>query len=490
MTVVQDVPVIAFLSGDTIVNYGGTVRCSVYVQQQFGTMTVGIDTANSGNYKSLGSLGLFGGESYSFSTGNACAWDSVKVRITDSKGNVVAKGFRVRVRPRPLTITSIDSTVNTITVNFSQSQETDFSQYRIYRNTTNAVDTTCELWATITAVGTVSYTTPTPSYAWNPRYYRVYQADTEGLYSVGSNVVYGCIINSPPSTPVIVYPVNNGDSIWPNNNLRWHPSIDPNGNGVRYKVLVNYNNAGYSQFATALTDTFVQLAGCDSVLSLKFKVIASDTLGDSSAWSAERTAFIRHAITDIDGNTYNIVTIGTQLWMVENLKTTHYKDGSAIPLVTDPTAWSNLTTPGYCWGNNDSIGYGNTYGALYNWYSVNTGKLAPTGWHVPTDSEWEVLSTYLGGDAVAGGPLKSTSTLWVSPNTGATNTSGFSALPGGWRFNDGAVFGIGSHGGWWSSTAFDATNSWFRSMDYDIADVSHGYYNSVYGFSIRCVRNP
>ena len=211
----QDVPVITFLSADTIIDHGGTVRCSVYVQQQFGTMTVEIDTANSGNYKSLGSLGLSGGESYSFSTGNACSWDSVKVRITDDEGNVVNKGFKVRVRPRPLTITSIDSTVNTITVHYSQSQETDFAQYRIYRNTTNAVDTTSELWATITAIGTVSYTTPSPSFAWNPRYYRVFQIDTEGVWSAGSNVVYGCIINSPPSTPVITYPVNNGDSIWP-----------------------------------------------------------------------------------------------------------------------------------------------------------------------------------------------------------------------------------------------------------------------------------
>ena len=108
-------------------------------------------------------------------------------------------------------------------------------------------------------------------------------------------------------------------------------------------------------------------------------------------------------VVDIDGNVYHTVTIGTQVWMVENLKTTRYNDGTAIPLVTDGTAWAALTTPGYCWYNNDSATYKNTYGALYNWYAVNTGKLAPTGWHVPTDSEWTVLTTYLGGESLQAG---------------------------------------------------------------------------------------
>ena len=495
VTVVQDVPMITFLSGDTIVNFGGTVRCSVYVKQQFGTMTVGIDTANSGTYKSLGNLGLSGGEEYSFSTGNASAWDSVKIRVTDSKGNMVTKGFRVRIRPRPLTITSIDSTVNTITVHYSQSQETDFTKYRIYRNTTTTVDTTCELWVTITAIGTVSYTTPSPSYAWNPRYYRVYQADAEGLWSAGSNVVYGCIVNSPPNTPVITYPANNGDSIWPiNDTLRWHTCNDPNGNGVRYKVLVNYNNFGYSQLATSLMDTFVQLL---DTLPLKFKVMAYDTLGDSSGWSTERSALIRTLMNDTDGNVYKIVTIGTQVWMAENLKTTKYNDGSMIPLVIDSTAWSNLKTPGYCWYNNDLVTYGNIYGVLYNWYTVNTGKLAPLGWHVPTYDEWIILINFLGGSSVAGGAMKDTgTTYWQSPNIGATNTSGFMALPGGERdWNTGDFYSIGYGGEWWSSTS---SGIWPTgtpvSLKYGIgnseANIGGGQDFVNVGCSVRCVRNP
>ena len=116
-----------------------------------------------------------------------------------------------------------------------------------------------------------------------------------------------------------------------------------------------------------------------------------------------------------------------------NLKTTKYNDGTSIPNVTNDTSWSNLTTGAYCWYNND-VSYKNPYGALYNWYAVNTGKLAPKGWHVPSDAEWTTLITYLGGESIAGGKLKEAGTThWLSPNTEATNSTGFSALPGGRR---------------------------------------------------------
>ena len=143
-------------------------------------------------------------------------------------------------------------------------------------------------------------------------------------------------------------------------------------------------------------------------------------------------------VTDIDSNVYHTVTIGTQVWMVENLKTTRYNDGQEIPLVTDTVSWENLTSPGYSWFNNDTV-FKKSYGALYNWYTVNTGKLAPAGWHVPTLTEWNTLAAFLGGNTTAGGKMKSTGTiesdtgLWYSPNTNATNSSGFTAIPGGYR---------------------------------------------------------
>lgn len=197
-------------------------------------------------------------------------------------------------------------------------------------------------------------------------------------------------------------------------------------------------------------------------------------------------------VTDIDSNVYHTVTIGTQVWMVENLKTTKYNDGTAIPNVTDSTAWSGLSTPAYCWYNNDSITNKTTYGALYNLYTVNTGKLCPTGWHVPTDAEWTTLTTYLGGESVAGGKLKETGTThWLSPNTGAINESDFTALPGGYRYYSGIFNYVGKYGYWWSSTEDESNNSWAWDRDmvfnYNVVFRDINYKNN--GFSVRCLRD-
>jgi uncharacterized protein (TIGR02145 family) len=150
-------------------------------------------------------------------------------------------------------------------------------------------------------------------------------------------------------------------------------------------------------------------------------------------------------ITDKDGNVYTSVTIGTQVWMVENLKTTKYNYGTEIPNVTDNTEWSNLTTPAYCWYDND-ITKKTPFGALYNFYAVNTGTLCPTGWHVPSNTEWTTLFNYAGGLAVAGGKLKETGTThWNAPNTGATDEYGFKYLPGGLRDSYGSIYSLGGY---------------------------------------------
>ena len=192
---------------------------------------------------------------------------------------------------------------------------------------------------------------------------------------------------------------------------------------------------------------------------------------------------------DIDGNIYHTVTIGKQVWMVENLKVTKYNNGTAIPLVTDDTAWGNLTTGGYCWYNNNDVAYKNTYGALYNWYAVNTGKLAPAGWHVPTSYEWNTLTTYLGGMSVAGGKLKETGTThWQSPNTGATNESGFTALPGGRLNGSGGYCHIGMCSNWWSSTELEESADFWGNY-YEDSSMSPALYNKHFGFSVRCIKN-
>ena len=213
----------------------------------------------------------------------------------------------------------------------------------------------------------------------------------------------------------------------------------------------------------------------------------SDKANKSEVSPSEQTQYI---VEDIDGNVYKTVKIGNQTWMTKNLKTSRFNDGTPIPLVTDGAAWAALTTPAYCWYNNDSVSYKNTYGALYNGYAVMTGKLCPTDWHVPTDEEWTKLIKYLGGESYAGDRLKETGTdYWVSPNTGATNESGYTALPGGLRYHDGIFHDFGFSGYWWTSTEYSDTRAFFRYMDYEYSNV-FGFNNSKnIGFSVRCIRD-
>ena len=194
-------------------------------------------------------------------------------------------------------------------------------------------------------------------------------------------------------------------------------------------------------------------------------------------------------VTDIDGNIYNTITNGTQVWMKENLKVTRYRNGNDIPNVTDSIAWSTLTTGAYCSYDNNTIN-ANSYGYLYNWYAVSDSQnIAPTGWHVPSDDEWTTLIEYLGGSDVAGGKMKETGTnYWVDPNTGATNESGFTALPGGYRYSlDGMCYLLGKGGYWWSSTTADASDAWLSSVIYNNTHSPQYYYNKRHGYSIRCV---
>lgn len=193
--------------------------------------------------------------------------------------------------------------------------------------------------------------------------------------------------------------------------------------------------------------------------------------------------------TDIDGNVYKLVTIGTQVWMAENLKTTRFNDGTPIPLVTGNAEWSRLTTPGYSWFQNDSLGYGITYGAKYNWHAVNTGRLCPAGWRVATDADWTTLITYLGGQRVAGGRLKpSGATPTGSPQGSALDNTGFNAQLSGMRGGHGSFIYFGNYGKWWTSTRYDREFAWFRDMSATDNIVGVNYERKHFGFSVRCVQ--
>ena len=200
-------------------------------------------------------------------------------------------------------------------------------------------------------------------------------------------------------------------------------------------------------------------------------------------------------VTDIDGNVYKIVTIGTQVWMTENLRVTHYNDGTPIPNVTDNAEWAALTTSGYCWYDNDEATYKEVYGALYNWHAVNTGMLCPEGWHVPSDAEWDILTEYLGGDTLAGGMLKATGTVetgdgsWYDPNIAAADEYGFSALPGGGHYFNGAFGWMGYYGTYWTATGNSSSNAWTRYMRYDSRRLVRDQYDKKVGYSVRCIKD-
>jgi uncharacterized protein (TIGR02145 family) len=197
-----------------------------------------------------------------------------------------------------------------------------------------------------------------------------------------------------------------------------------------------------------------------------------------------------NSIRDIEDNTYKIVTIGTQVWMAENLKTTKYNDGTEIPMVVDNDEWAKLITPAFSWYNSDQTDNKKTYGALYNWFAVNTNKLCPAGWHVSTDGDWVTLVTFLLGGTDVGGKLKEKGTAhWKSPNTGATNESSFTALPGGYRSFEGAFNYISISGYWWSSTEYNEANVLFWNLRYKVSGTFKYRSEKNCGFSVRCVQD-
>ncbi len=197
-------------------------------------------------------------------------------------------------------------------------------------------------------------------------------------------------------------------------------------------------------------------------------------------------------ITDRDGNIYKTVMIGDQIWMAENLRTTSLNDGTPVVNETDMTKWVQITTPAYSWCNND-IGTKEPYGALYNWYAVNTGKLCPSGWRVPSDEDWKKLTDFLGGHEIAGGKLKESGTVhWNSPNTGATNESGFTAVPAGYRYGyfwgQGTFYENGINGYYFTSTECTDTHIWTRTMNSGNTKIYRSIFVKNNGFSVRCIK--
>lgn len=201
-------------------------------------------------------------------------------------------------------------------------------------------------------------------------------------------------------------------------------------------------------------------------------------------------SFSTGTITDIDGNIYHYVTIGSQTWMVENLKTSRYRNGDTINIVPENSKWANLTTGALAHSNND-IGNINVHGKLYNWYAVaDTRNICPVGWHIPSDIEWGDLLTSLGGGSIAGGKLKQTGTTnWNDPNTGATNSSGFTGLASGTRDYDGTFKEFKRSAYYWASSETSATNATGWYLFYNYNSVLNGSYSKKDAFIVRCLKD-
>jgi uncharacterized protein (TIGR02145 family) len=195
-------------------------------------------------------------------------------------------------------------------------------------------------------------------------------------------------------------------------------------------------------------------------------------------------------VTDIEGNTYKTIKIGDQLWMSENLITTRFNDGTDIALTKDDDAWRNLKSSGYCWYNNDEASFKDPYGAIYNGYTVASGKLCPAGWHVPTIDEWRTLRDFLGDSTKAGGKIKESGTAhWLSPNKGADNRTGFTALPAGIRYFEGTFASVLSFSGMWSATEVSDEKEWYTGLYYGEAGFITDRRNRKYGLSVRCLKD-
>lgn len=230
--------------------------------------------------------------------------------------------------------------------------------------------------------------------------------------------------------------------------------------------------------------------------TLAFYSCTKDEINPSNPYNGKSFAIFNRdvtygTLTDQDGNEYKTIKIGTQTWMAENLRTTKYRNGENIQKATNSSVWSSISSGGYCNFNNtedyDTI---STYGRLYNWYAVNDSrKIAPSGWHIPSDAEWTIMINYLGGELIAGGRLKmKESLIWMNLDPNITNESGFTAIRAGSREWYTGRYDYAC--GFWSSTqADDQVSSWYRYLEIGYNGVMRYNPNKSYGFSIRCVKN-
>jgi uncharacterized protein (TIGR02145 family) len=256
---------------------------------------------------------------------------------------------------------------------------------------------------------------------------------------------------------------------------------------------IRFNAAG-NEMQVVLQNGISETHALNTIDSVTFETISGISLAHTcGADSVHNPAISYGSLTDQEGNIYKTIIIGTQEWMAENLNVQTYRNGDTIITNQDDLTWSNsLSTQVGAWAyyDNDSLN-GCPYGKLYNWFAVADARnLCPEGWHVPTDAEWFSLSDAFGGQTLSGGKLKNTeSTYWQSPNTGATNESGFSGLPGAYRETSGPFYEIGYVGCWWTSSSMGGSSAWSRELRFASGSLFRSESSKRYGYAVRCVKD-
>jgi uncharacterized protein (TIGR02145 family) len=266
------------------------------------------------------------------------------------------------------------------------------------------------------------------------------------------------------------------------------------GGGAKFlHVMMNGTDLGTQQMLSVPYALYADRVGVRVSTTGDTLLIGNNSVIVPGVSAANPTALysMGSGVTDVDGIFYPSIIINGQEWMQQNLAVTKYRNGDPIPTGLSNSTWQNTTNGAYAIYNND-VANNTLYGKLYNWYAVNDSRgLCPAGWHVPSHAEWTTLVTNLGGSSVAAGKMKAT-TGWNSPNNGATNESGFTGLPGGYRSKNGTYNFIGTNGYWWSSTEVYSFSAWTRILNYDNSDL--GIFNTTsdnkhYGFSVRCLHD-
>ncbi len=276
---------------------------------------------------------------------------------------------------------------------------------------------------------------------------------------------------------------NDGGSEVTETGIYWGTEANPRVTGSRLAI-----GTGTGEFTTELTS----LSHSSIYHFTAYAVNSAGEITSNEKIFLTTILYDTSSVSDMDGNNYRTVKLWDKWWMAENLRVTSFADGSPIPQVTDNTAWTGLTGPGYCWYNNDSASHQGSYGILYNWHTVNAGNLCPTGWRVPTYDEWTMLIDHLGSLTIAGGMLKEIGTnRWNSPNTGATDEAGLTALPGGLRRTSGTFYGMGSTGTWWSSTESPYDVSMASNLNLYSGSSNAGFRSDGknQGSSVRCIKD-